>query len=316
MAKKAAANTDELVKQALVKLVAEGPFRMTGRGDHPPLFASAAGANRDVIARLKDQTRPLVAENGAGRAAMLVLTPAGLELAAGAMPHEKVGAAARGIAETLPLGEQVAFLQEFLPKFPTAAPDLEPLLAEAVRRHTAETQARIEAERKRAERLEASRAALEKCLAHLDTLKSVRIGELTAMLLAAGGSVPEQSTAVAEVPTREATRASAATTPPEPVTEEDRDFRRDAAERLVSSWRDAVNMKKDEARRFLETALDNISGLRRIGEEGEEARFDGSLHQSMPGVFTDHPVKVTRSGWALELDGDRQYVIEKAQVAK
>jgi hypothetical protein len=172
----------------------------------------------------------------------------------------------------------------------------------------------VAAERRRAERAEASRAALERCTAHLTALRTGRVEELKQLLLAAGGSVPET------IPPRPVSPPEPVPGPPRapvrPATDEDHDFRRDVAERLVSSWRDAVTMKKDEARRFLETALDNIGGLRRVGDEGEQVPFDGALHEHVPGVFTDHPVRVTRSGWALEDGEGREYVIQKAQVAK
>lgn len=315
MAKKAAAtaNTDELVKQALLKIASsDGPVRLSGKGDHPAVFASAAGANKTVIERLKDQSNPLVAEAGSGKSLAAKLTPAGFALVGDALPEDKVGPAAKAFAEALSLDEQVAFLEDFLPKVPTAAADLEPLLAEAVRKQAAEREARVEAERKRAERLASARAALEKCMNHLAQLKAARVNELEEMLLAAGGAAPAPREPHAAAPPPPVSPRK----PPEPRTEEERDFRRDVAERLVFSWRDAMNMKKDEARQFLETALENISGLRRIGEEGHQVAFDGSLHQAIPGVFTDHPVRVTRSGWALEDGEDREYVIEKAHIAK
>ncbi len=313
MAKKTTASADELVKEALLKIAGtDGAVRLSGKGDYPPVFASAAGANKEAIARLKNEGKPLVEESGSGKALQVRLTAAGFARIADSISEEKVGAVAKALAVSLPADERVAFLQDFLPKIPTAAPDLEPLLAEAVQRQAAEVEERVAAERRRAERTEASRAALERCMNHLAKLTTGRIEELTAMLRAAGGTAPHATVSQQPAPPTQTTK----TKPNEPATSEDRDFRRDVAERLVSSWRDAVTMKKDEARRFLETALDNISGLRRIGEEGEQVPFDGALHENVPGVFTDHPVKIVRSGWALEDSEDRAYVIQKAQVAK
>lgn len=317
MAKRAAATTnpDELVKQALLKIAtADGPVRLSGKGDPAALFVSAAGANKTAIERLKDQSNPLVSEVGAGKSLAVKLTAAGLAMVADAMPEEKVGSAAKEFAEALPLDEQVKFLGEFLPKVPAAAPALEPLLADAVKKQAAEREARVAAERKRAERLATSEAALQRCLDHLKQLRTGRLDELKELYLAAGGSEAEVA--------RPQTTAPAVQTvapqrkPAEPLTEDDRDFRRDVAERLVFSWRDAMNMNKNEARQFLETALDNISGMRRVGEEGEQVPFDGACHADVPGLSTGHPVRVSRSGWAVE-DGDgREYVILKAQVTK
>jgi hypothetical protein len=299
---------DELVRSALLTVAGTtGAMRLSGKaGDPPALFPSASGANKAAIETLTDQARPLISVSGPAKSSTITLTGAGFSLIAESLPDEQVGKIAKGIAESLPTEEQVSFLEDLLPKIPTTAPDLEPLLARAVERKEAETAERVEAERKRAERREASRAALERCMAHLKSLQAGRVKELTELLLAAGGAVPKLTPA--PPPSQKL--------PPKPSSEEDRDFRRDVAERLVSSWRDAVNMKKDEARRFIETALDNISGLRRMGEEGDEVQFDASLHEDIPGLPTGHLVKVTRSGWALEEEGDREYVIQKAQVAK
>jgi len=309
VAKKAVESTDEAVKRALLAIAeSETPLRLTGKGEHPPVFAKA---NKDAIAVLTDANKPLVAETGSGKAAKVSITPAGFSFIADALPEEKVGAAARAIAEALPHDEQIAFIEGVLPKVPHAAAGLEPLLAEAVRKQKEESDAKIASEKKRAERAEVTRAAVQRCLDHLDQLKAANIAQLTGMLLAAGGKVPTHSEGSSQTSSKKEEKLVV-----EPATKEDHNFRRDVAERLVSSWRDAANMKKAEVQGFLETALDNISGLRRIGEEGENVAFDGALHESIAGVFTDHPVKITRSGWALEEDDDREYVIQKAQVAK
>jgi hypothetical protein len=314
VAKKAATtvDTDDVVSKALVTLAtAEGPMRLVGKGEHPALFPSAAGANKAALERIKEPNRPLIVEVGSGRTAVAQFTPAGFEFVASRLPEEQVGQAALKFARTLQSEEQVDFLQTFLPRFPQAAPELAPLLAEAVSRQNAEVQARIESERRRAERAETVRAAFERCMANLNALRSSRIEELQQLLIAAGGNVP-----VAHPEQTQGTKPSTRPPAPSPDSDEDRDFRRDMAERLVSSWRDAVTLKKEEAKQFLETALENISGIRRIGEVGDQVPFDGALHENIPGVFTNHPVRVTRSGWALEEADDREYVIQKAQVSR
>lgn len=132
MAKKAAVNTDELVKQALVSLAtAETPMRLVGKGDHPPLLAGTPAANKDVLARLKDDAAPLIAESGTAKKATVSLTAAGFALVAGAIPEEKVGPAARAIAKALPLAERVAFLQEIVRRTPPAAAELLPVIEAA-----------------------------------------------------------------------------------------------------------------------------------------------------------------------------------------
>src|SRR5262249_49207555 len=129
---------------------------------------------------------------GPAKSSTIVLTAAGFARIAGSIPEENVGSVAKAVAESLPATELVGFLQGILPKVPTAAPELEPLLANAVRRQEVEAAERVAAERERAERLEASRAAFQRCMDHLARLQAARVGELTEMLLAAGGTVPEQ----------------------------------------------------------------------------------------------------------------------------
>lgn len=312
MAKKAAENTEELVKQSLVKLAtADTPLRLLGRGDHPALLAGTAAANRAVLARLKDEAAPLVVETGTGRSASVRLTSGGFSHVAAALPEEKVGPVARTIAESLPLAERVAFLQDIVRRTPPAAAELLPVIESAAADEKAAAEARLKAAAAQRERDAATLEAIKRWEAVIVARKAARIAALQQELAAEGAEPVVAKTEETTAPRPVATRP-----PVEPQSEDDRDFRRDVAERLVSSWRDAVNMRKDEARRFLETALDNISGLRRVGEEGDSVGFDGALHENIPGVFADQPVKVTRNGWALEIDDDREFVIQKAQVTR
>lgn len=322
MAKKSATpkvSIDDLVNGAL-RTVAEatGSLRLVGKakeGEAPALFPGATGANKDAIAALTATDTPLISVSGSGKSQEVTgLTAAGFARVAGSLPEEKVGAVMKAIAGALGAEEQVAFIEENLPKFPVAAPEVEPLLAEAVHRQTAEREAKVITEKARAERRAASEAALRRCADHLAALHAGVVKELQERLLAVGGSVPKTPDApTAGTPAHTADH----TRPPlTPVTEEDRDFRKDVAERLVSAWREAAKHNKDDARKHLEMAMNNISGLRRIGKVGEQVGYDGSLHAHIPGVFTDHEVKVAQSGWALEDGDDGEYVIEKAHVTK
>ena len=166
-----------------------------------------------------------------------------------------------------------------------SAVELEPLLGDAVKRRGAARESGLQRERELAERRRLNEAALERCLAHAKRLRTGRIDELRGLLVAAGGTVPDSPMPVPN-----------GSAPPEPVTDEDRDFRRDVAERLVSSWRDAVRYDKIEATGFLETAIGNVGAMRRIGDDGETVPFDREFHADAPGLSPKDPAKVTRSG--------------------
>jgi hypothetical protein len=101
-----------------------------------------------------------------------------------------------------------------------------------------------------------------------------------------------------------------------PADKKGADFRRQMARRLVSSWVEAVEANKPEAREFLEAAIWNISGFRMIGEVGQSLNFDGAFHEGEAGLFTNDRVRVLRPGWVLEEQDGNEYIVVKAQVAK
>lgn len=98
-----------------------------------------------------------------------------------------------------------------------------------------------------------------------------------------------------------------------PATPEEKDFRRNVARRLVSSWLESIRLNKAEGRRFLEVAVGNIDGLEQIEDEGQRVAFTGAYHRCETGVSTGAPVTVVRPGWRLRED-DGEYVIEQALV--
>lgn len=315
MAKKPAVDTDTLVTEALLKVAAaDTPPRLAGKGDTPALFPGKTGVNKTVLDALLTASGPLVSVSGKGADEAVRLTRSGFERVAGQLPEDRVGAVAKALAAGLPTAERVAFLQDVVSRNPVAAAELQGEYESAVAAEKAEAEARLKESEARRAREERAKQAMVRWLELDGQRKQQRISTLLAELRAegwvesAGGTAP-----VAPLPPPPAAERRDRVSP---TTREDADFRRDLAERLVSSWRDAVQYRKDEARGFLETAMDNLVGLKRVGEEGDEVPFDGAVHEAFPGVFTDHPVRVTRSGWALEEDADREYVIQKAQVAK
>ena len=312
MAKKPAGDTDALVTQALLNVAtADRPPRLAGKGDTPALFQSKAGANKAAI----DALAAFVAVDGKGADEAVRLTPAGFNKVAAQIPDDRIGPAAKAVAAALPTAERVAFLQDIVGRTPVAAPELQAEYEAALAAEQAEDEAEREREARAHAREQAARAAIARWLELSDERVRRKIaGHLQAAraLGWTGDTTPAGPTAARGemTPPKPEPRGSL-----KPTTREDADFRRDVAERLVGTWLDAAE-QGSTARGFLETAMDNLVGLKRVGEEGDEVPFDGALHEAIPGVFTDHPVKVTRSGWALEEDADREYVIQKAQVAK
>ena len=309
-ATKAKANTDNLVKQALLKIaLSESSLRLTGKGDGF-VFASAAAANKDAIARLKNESQPLVIEQGEGKAATLALSRAGLEQILDVIPSEKFIEVISRFAEQVPPPARVMFLQELVRKNPIMVTGLVSLLDRAVAAEKIELAHRAkEIEQQRAAEAE-SLAALERWKQRLEERKKQRI-EALQMELRAEGAEPEP---IIAKPAQ--TRASPTKEFSGPQGDEDIGFRRNVARRLVSSWVDAWESNKHEAREFLESAIWNVSGFRQVGEVGQRLSFDGRYHEGGPGLFTNDPVQIGRPGWVLEEEDDSEYVVLKARVIK
>jgi len=308
---KTTANPDDLVKQALLKIaMADGLVRLSGKGEDA-VFSSTAGANKEAIARLKNETQPLIVERGEGKAQTVAITPVGFERVADAIPSEKVVAVVSGLAGNLAPSARVTFLQELVRKTPQVISGLVPLLEAAMtaEKTASETRAK-EAEKQRATEA-ASLAALEQWKLLLQERKRQRI-EALKQELEAEGAEPEEATP--QPPTKlvkPAVAASLAPTDAEGVS-----FLRNVARRLVSSWVDAWDTNKPDAREFLESAIWNVSGFRLVGEVGQRLSFDGRYHEGGPGLFTNDVVRIIRPGWVLEEADDHEYVVLKAQVTK
>src|SRR5437868_5257909 len=161
-AKKAAGpSVEELVTRALVTVAtADGPVRMSGKGDHPAVFPTTAGGNKDAITRLKYADPPLVTLSGKGKTETIELTAAGFQQVLPHLPEEKVGGLAKGLAAELPPAARVEFLNEIVRRTPPAATELLPVLEEAVAAEKAEAEARAAAAAKRREQEEATRQAV------------------------------------------------------------------------------------------------------------------------------------------------------------
>jgi hypothetical protein len=302
--KKATPSVDELVSEALLKLAtADGPRRLTGKGEPQALFASTGGAAKQAIERLRYETDPLVTAVGEGKSAPVRLTPAGFRRIVQQLPEESVGAAAKAIAAGLPIAERVEFLNEIIGRAPTAAPELLPVYEAAVAAEAAEAEARRAAAARRREREEASREALERWLRLTTQRKQQRIDALLTELAAEGWRAPAG-------PAPPAT----AQPHPRPQSREDASFRREVAGRLVSAWLESYRLNKPEGRLFLETAMGNVSVLRQIGEEGERLPYDGKYHEADSPVPAGGPVRVVRPGWVLE-EEDGEYRLVAAKVS-
>jgi hypothetical protein len=301
------ATADELVDEALLKLaVADGPMRLSGKGDPPALFTSA---KKEVTAILKDRAAALVAEAGSGKNAPVQLTAAGFERIAAAVPDDKVGPVAKRLAEAMPVGERVAFLHRIVGRTPLATAELVPVLEAALAEEKVESEKRAAEAAKRREAETASLAALKRWEAAIEAHKQARIAALRRELAAEGADADEP------LPATPKPRAPTAP-PPAPTTPEEKDFRRNVARRLVSAWVEAWDAKKPDAREYLESAIWNVAGFRQVGQPEEQTKFDGRYHEGAAGLFPGDAARIVRPGWVLEEEDDREYVVLKALLAK
>ncbi|HEV3386271.1 MAG TPA: hypothetical protein VG097_15730 [Gemmata sp.] len=310
---KAVVDIDALVKQSLLKIAnASGPLRLSGKGEDA-VFSTTAGANKEAIARLKDLALPLVIQNGSGKTATVALTAAGIERVAATLSSEKLVEVVSSLSGNLPPSAQVAYLQELVGKTPQAVTGLVPLLESAMAIEKSEAEARLKEAEKQREAEAASLAALEQWKKLLHERKKHRIDALRHELASEGAEVEEPELPRPQKPMKQ---ESAYPLLPLPNGKEDVDFRRNVARRLVSSWLDAWDKNKPEAREFLESAIWNISGFKPIGEIGQRLSFDGRYHEGGSGLFMGDVVQIARPGWLLEEADDCEYVVLKAQVSK
>jgi hypothetical protein len=311
MAKKASGpSADELVTKALLTLATtDGAVRLNGKGDYPPLFPSAAGAAKQAIEMLQDESAPLIMVVGSGKTATARLTPAGFQRVAAQLPEEKVGPAAKSVAAELPVGERVAFLNEIVGRTPAAAAELIPLVEDAIAAEKTEREERVAAAAKRREAEVSQLRALDRLKELIEQGHRQRIEGLQREL-AAEGARPAAVTP-APPPPKEPPR----TAPAKPETREDISFRRDVAGRLVATWLESFRLNKPEGRLFLETAMGNMGGFRQVGEEGDRIPFDGKYHEADVGVSTGTPVRVVRPGWVLEEEDGGEHRLVTARVS-
>jgi hypothetical protein len=306
---KAAVSVEDLVRLALLKAAeATGEVKLTGKDGG--LFASAAGANKDAIATCRSAEKPLLAVvRKEGKAEIVALTPAGFDRIAREIPEEKVGPLAKSVATALAAGARVEFIQAVIGRTPLAAPELVPLLEEAVAAEKVEQEARIAAAAKRKAAEDASLKALARAQELIEERLKNRLDAIKREWEAEGRNAAELS----QLKEREEPEDTGATGP---TTEEEKNFRRDSADQFAAAWRAAWDGKKTEALEYLESAMWNISGLELRGGAGARVGFDGRYHESGTPVFTGDAVKIVRPGWVLDEGADRDYVALKAVVEK
>jgi hypothetical protein len=310
---KAVVDFDALVKQSLLKIAnASAPLRLSGKGEDA-VFSTTTGANKETIARLRDEALPLVIDSGSGKTATVALTTAGFERIADALSPEKLVEVVSSLSGKLPPSARVAYLQELVGKTPQAVTGLVPLLESAMAMEKSEAEARLREAEKQREAEAVSLAALERWKNLLHERKKQRIEVLRHELASEGAEVEEPELPRPPKPIKPETASPLL---PLPNGNEDVAFRRNVARRLVSSWLDAWEKKKPEAREFLESAIWNISGFKPIGEIGQRLSFDGRYHEGGSGLFMGDVVHIARPGWLLEEADDCEYVVLKAQVSK
>lgn len=300
---KATVSVDALIDLGLGKFASgSGPFKLSGKTTDA-LFASTGAekkAGEEAIAG------GLIAVVGSGKTATVRLTPAGFSRIAGSLAPEQAGPLAKSVAEPLPLGERIAFLQDAVSRVPLAAVELLPVLEASIAEEKAEAAER-EAKQARQRELEiAAEAAMKRWLELSGVRKEERIASLRRQLAAEGASSePVVEKAVVEKPVG-----------PAPSTPGDHSFRRSVAVQLVASWRATFSPDRPEIREFIESAIWNVRGMKVIGEPGEAVDFDGRLHEGPAGLFTGNPAKIVRPGWLIEEGGDAEFVVQKAHVEK
>jgi hypothetical protein len=305
-------SVDELVLHAL-KLAATNPKAKWSGASATALFNTKEPNTEAAIAECINPDAPLLRQEGA----VGVLTAAGFERVAGALPAEEVGAITKAMAAGMPAAERVVFLQDAIRRTPNAAAELTPLLEEATAAKDAEQR---EADAKFA-RETVAKAANEAALVRaLELIRQDKQNDFDSVLRRweALGQKPD---ALPVHPPRPRPEPEQEPRPerkqpgpgPEPKTAEEKDFRRSECDRLAAAWRDALAAGKLEGAEFLETAMWNIRGMRMIGETDAKVKFDGRIHESDGPAFTDYAVKVVRPGWLLKTD-DEEYVALKAAV--
>ncbi|MCI0705774.1 MAG: hypothetical protein L0241_32335, partial [Planctomycetia bacterium] len=230
----------------------------------------------------------------------------------GETPDEQVGTLAKGMVSRLGLSERVGFIQDVIRRTPSAALELNTLLQETIQAEQAEAEVRITAVARRRAADEATNKALARFQElmkerHANRLDAIRReweaeGQKASELPQLGGSEPNEQEA--KKPLKK------------PETSEDTNFRRQVARRLVSAWLDAWDANKPDAIEYLRSAIWNMSGFRQLSEVGQSVTFDGRYHEGSTGLFTGDAVHVVRPGWVLEEEEDREYIVQKAQVAK
>ena len=312
MAKTARAkvSVDELIRSALLKAAETEVVKLTDKVDG--LFASATGANKDAIGACKSAEKPLLTVVGKeGKAELVALAPAGFERVAADIPEEKVGAVAKRVALAVPAAERVAFIQDALRRTPLAAPELTPLLEEAIAAEKAAHEARIAAAAKRRAAEEAAKAALERAAQLIAERQRNRLDALRREWEAEGASADDRPERAAQP--QVGAQPAATTLLSKPNGPDEVGFFRQVARRLVSSWLEAVRLGKPDARRFLEVAMGNLDVLEPLGAEGQATDFNGAYHKAETGISTGTRVTVVRPGWRL-IEDDGEYVIEQALV--
>jgi hypothetical protein len=297
----------DLVRNALLKVAeATDAVKLTAKTD--ALFASAAGANKNAIAECLKADKPLLAVVGKeGKVDLVALAPAGFERIASDIPEEKLGQVAKRVASSISAAARIEFIQEALRRTPLTAPELTPLLEEAVAAEKAAQEERIAAAAKRQQMEEASRNALERAIQLLEDRRQSRINALRRELEVEGERAEEVLLPRRGEPQPQGT--------PPPANAGDADFRRDVARQLAASWRATWEMNKPEVREFLESAMWNIRGLRLVGEVGELLPYSGKSHESVAGVFSGDTVRIVRPGWVLDEDAG-EFVVLKAVIEK
>lgn len=286
---KAAPKSVEVLVQHALKLAATNPKANWTGASAAALFNTKEENHQAAIAECTKPDAPLLKQVGKVGA----LTTAGFERVAAQMTPEEVAAIAKAMAAGMLAVERVVFLQGVIGRTSDAAPELTPLLDEAVAAKEVEQRAQDEAFRAQAAAKAANQAALERAVELGRQDKQNEIDSLLRRWEALGQKQDD-------LPAPEPEPAPSAHPRPTSVGTVATEGVREVAERLVSAWLYNTRHNKVEAATALERVLRGIDGIGPIGNVNEEVRFDGRLHECERGVSDGEPVRVIRPGWEIE----------------
>lgn len=288
----------EVTKALLMIATAEKPMRLIKRGaGHDAVFASDKTEKaKKVVEKCLEDGKELVAVIDEGTTQERTeLTPAGRSLVAAEIELK---------GSKLPPEERLTYFTDEAQRKLIPAARYEEVLGALTAELAKADAAKAEANRRIREAREEDERKLQAALRVIAERKTAEVAFHTRELAALGvvvGSRPHIVDTVEPVLPKL----------PMPTNDEEKDFRRQYARRLVSAWYQAVAQGNKDGQRFLEDALYNMDGLHVIGEVGSQVTFDPVMHEPSHGAEVGARITITRCGWWLE-EPQGRYILLRA----